>query len=50
VQYSGAGFAPGAEVQVLFTSPGLGSNGELQVATTTADANGNVSGTVRIRT
>ena len=48
VQYSGGGFAPGAAVQLVVTSPGLGDSGEVQVGTATADANGKIGGIVRI--
>jgi GDSL-like lipase/acylhydrolase family protein len=44
VQYSGAGFAPGAAVQLFATS----AVGEVQVGTTTADASGAIAGVVRI--
>jgi hypothetical protein len=44
VQYSGSGFAPGASVRVYATSAG----GETLIDTTTADANGTVSGVARL--
>ncbi len=45
---AGGGFAPGAAVSLYVTSPGLGSSAEQQVGSATADANGNVSATIRI--
>lgn len=44
VQYSGDGFAPGADVRLFASS----AAGEVQVGMTTADANGAISGVVRI--
>jgi hypothetical protein len=48
VQVSGGGFVPGSAVQLYVTSPGLGSTGELQLGTATADAGGAVASLVRI--
>jgi hypothetical protein len=48
VNVSGDGFVAGTDVQVYATSPGLGSTGELQVATATATATGHIEATVRI--
>ena len=48
VDVSGDGFVPGGAVQLVVTSPGLGSSGELQVGTTTADASGHIAAVVRI--
>jgi hypothetical protein len=45
---AGSGFAPGATVGLYATSPGLGATAEQQVGSATADANGNVSATIRI--
>jgi len=45
---TGGGFAPGASVQVFVTSPGLGDGSEQQAGSTTADAKGNISTTIRI--
>jgi hypothetical protein len=45
---AGGGFAPGADVSLYVTSPGLGNTGAQQVGSATADANGNVSATIRI--
>jgi hypothetical protein len=48
VNVSGDRFVPGSDVQLVVTSPGLGSTGELQVGTTRADANGHIAAVVRI--
>ncbi len=48
VRYSGGGFTPGTSVRLFFTSPGLGSSDELEVAELAADENGDIAGTVRI--
>lgn len=48
VQVSGGGFVPGTSVQLIVSSPGLDSAGELQVGTATADATGHIAATVRI--
>lgn len=45
---TGGGFAPGATVRFYISSPGLGATPEQQVASVTADSNGNVSVTFRI--
>jgi len=44
----GQGFAPGASVQLLITSPGLGPTAEQQVAQVTADSTGDIATTTRI--
>jgi hypothetical protein len=44
----GQGFAPGASVQLLITSPGLGPTAEQQVAQVTADSTGDIATTIRI--
>jgi hypothetical protein len=46
VNVTGSGFAPGAEVKIYVTSPGLGRTSE--VATVTTDSTGSLDGTVRI--
>ena len=48
VQVSGGGFVPGTSVQLIVSSPGLDSAGELQVGTATADGTGHIAATVRI--
>src|SRR5581483_284219 len=48
VSVSGGGFAPGASVQLVVSSPGLGSTGDQQTAQVTADASGNIAATMRI--
>ncbi len=48
VTVTGGGFAPGATVSLYVSSPGLGATAEQQVATVTADGNGNVASTFRI--
>jgi hypothetical protein len=45
---AGGGFGPGATVSLYVTSPGLGSTGSQQVGSATADANGNISATIRV--
>jgi hypothetical protein len=45
---AGGGFGPGATVSLYVTSPGLGNTASQQVGSATADANGNVSATIRI--
>jgi GDSL-like lipase/acylhydrolase family protein len=48
VQLSGGGFVPGTAVQLIVSSAGFGSTGELQVGTATADGTGHIAATVRI--